>query len=334
MIDTIAPTVTNVTASNGDGSYKAGQVIHVQVGFSEAVTVTGSPQLALNTADAATYASGSGSSTLTFDYTVQAGDNSADLDYAATTSLDAQRRHDQGRGHQQRDADAGRARRGRLARRQQEHRHRHDRADRHQRHRDDRQRHLQAGDVDPRHGRLQRARHRHRHAAARARHTPAASATYASGSGTRPLTFNYTVQAGDTSADLDYAATTSLALNGGTIQDAATNNATLTLPAPGAAGSLGANKNIVIDTTAPTVTNVTSTTAERLLHGRPRSIQVTVTFSEAVNVTGTPQLALDTGRARRTYIAGSGTATLTFNYTVRRATTAPTSTTPRPPRSP
>ncbi len=74
---------------------------------------------------------------------------------------------------------------------------------------------------------------------------------YTGGSGTNTLTFTYTVQPGDTSADLDYVATTSLALNGGTIQDAATNNATLTLAAPGAAGSLGANKNIIIDATAP-----------------------------------------------------------------------------------
>ncbi len=52
---------------------------------------------------------------------------------------------------------------------------------------------------------------------------------YTSGTGTTTLTFSYTVQAGDTNADLDYVATTSLALNGGTIADVATNNATLTL---------------------------------------------------------------------------------------------------------
>lgn len=77
---------------------------------------------------------------------------------------------------------------------------------------------------------------------------------YVSGSGTDTLTFTYTVQAGDTSNDLTYTSTSALALNGGTIKDAATNNATLTLPSPAAAGSLGANKAIVIDTTAPTVT--------------------------------------------------------------------------------
>ena len=40
---------------------------------------------------------------------------------------------------------------------------------------------------------------------------------------------------GENSADLDYSATNSLALSGGTIKDAATNNATLTLPAVGGA---------------------------------------------------------------------------------------------------
>ena len=74
---------------------------------------------------------------------------------------------------------------------------------------------------------------------------------YASGSGTNALTFTYTVAAGQTSSDLDYISTTALALNAGTIKDSAGNSATLTLPTPGAAGSLGANKAIVIDTTAP-----------------------------------------------------------------------------------
>ena len=77
---------------------------------------------------------------------------------------------------------------------------------------------------------------------------------YVSGTGTNQLTFTYTVQAGDTSADLDYLSTSALDLNGGTIRDAAANNATLTLPAPGAANSLGANKAIVIDTAPPSQT--------------------------------------------------------------------------------
>jgi hypothetical protein len=74
---------------------------------------------------------------------------------------------------------------------------------------------------------------------------------YASGSGTNTLTFTYTIQANDTSGDLTYVATDSLALNGGTIKNSSTQDAVLTLPSPSATGSLGANKSLVVDTTAP-----------------------------------------------------------------------------------
>jgi len=75
---------------------------------------------------------------------------------------------------------------------------------------------------------------------------------YTSGSGSNVLTFDYTVQAGDNSQDLDYAATNSLALNGGTIRNGAV-DATLTLPAPGTAGSISFSSAIVVDTLAPTL---------------------------------------------------------------------------------
>src|SRR6202007_1705651 len=101
---------------------------------------------------------------------------------------------------------------------------------------------------------------------------------------------------------------------GGTIKDSGGNAANLTLPTPGATGSLGANTNIVIDTTAPTVTGVSSTTANGS-YGVGSVIDVTVTFSEAVNVTGTPELALNSG-GTAIYSSGSGTGTLTFPYTV------------------
>lgn len=79
-------------------------------------------------------------------------------------------------------------------------------------------------------------------------------ATYdaAKSSGTR-MVFSYTVLAGDTVADLDYDGTTAISLNSGMIQDLAGNPASLTLPAAAAAGSLGFNKDIVIDTTAPVI---------------------------------------------------------------------------------
>jgi hypothetical protein len=77
---------------------------------------------------------------------------------------------------------------------------------------------------------------------------------HTSGSGSTTLTFEYTVADGDTSADLDYAATGSLALNGGGITDAAGNPGILILASPGAPGSLGAGNALVIDTTPPDVT--------------------------------------------------------------------------------
>lgn len=80
-------------------------------------------------------------------------------------------------------------------------------------------------------------------------------ANYVSGSGTDTLTFTYTVVAGDNTPDLDYVANTSLTLNGGSIQDAALNNASLTLPNPAAANSLSGNKNIVIDALVLVVVN-------------------------------------------------------------------------------
>ena len=144
VIDTTLPTVTNVTSSTTNGSYKVGDLISIQVVFSEAVTVTGFPQLTLET-----------------------------------------------------------------------------------------------GSTDR-------------------------VINYVSGTGTNTLTFNYTVQTDDTSSDLTYAATSSLALNGGTIQDLALNDATLTLAGTSASGSLAANKSIIVDTTSPlgTLTSASITSSD------------------------------------------------------------------------
>ncbi|MEY2641585.1 MAG: hypothetical protein RLZZ368_232, partial [Actinomycetota bacterium] len=80
---TVAPTVTSVafTSSAGlDDTYKASDVVSVTVGFSEAVTVTSTPRLQLDglSSKFVTYASGSGTSSLVFSYTIVAGDNDSD----------------------------------------------------------------------------------------------------------------------------------------------------------------------------------------------------------------------------------------------------------------
>ena len=149
---------------------------------------------------------------------------------------------------------------------------------------------------------------------------------YSSGSGSNTLVFNYTVSAGDISSDLDYLATTSLTLNSGTIKDAAGNVATLTLATPAATYSLGANKAIVIDGSAPTITAINSSTANGT-YSEGDTIAINIVFSEAVTVnsalfqddgTGRPRLTLETGSYDQeiNYSSGSPNDTLTWNYVV------------------
>jgi hypothetical protein len=70
------------------------------------------------------------------------------------------------------------------------------------------------------------------------------------GSGTDTLVFRYIVQAGDTSFDLDYVASTSL--TGNVTANGYAGN--LALPNRAETGSLGANAAIVVDTTPPVIT--------------------------------------------------------------------------------
>ena len=164
VIVNVIPTVTGVTSTTSDGSYKQGDVIAITVGFSEVVNVTGTPQLTLET-----------------------GSSDAVVDYS-------------------------------------------------------------------------------------------------SGSGSNTLTFNYTIGAGEISRDLDYTGTSSLALNNGTIKDAALNAATLTLASPGATNSLAASRTLLIDTTLPTIV-ITATIGENVITNgstiNDTNIVITFTTSES-----------------------------------------------------
>ena len=88
--DVSAPTVSSVSTSASDATYGIGDVIPILIQFNEVVNVVGTPTLALETGttDAtAYYASGTGTDTLTFNYTVASPHVAADLDYQLTTSL-------------------------------------------------------------------------------------------------------------------------------------------------------------------------------------------------------------------------------------------------------
>jgi hypothetical protein len=139
------------------------------------------------------------------------------------------------------------------------------------------------------------------------------------------VNFTYTVLSGDSTSDLDY--TNSTSLTGGTFSDLAGNIVTMaTLPNAGAANSLSVNKNIVlsaaIDTTAPTVANVTAGTLNGTL--TTGTIPISIVFSEAVIVTGNPKLELNITPTLRfaNYVSGSGTNTLVFNYVIALGDTA------------
>ncbi|MFY0666404.1 MAG: Ig-like domain-containing protein, partial [Natronospirillum sp.] len=184
-VDASAPTVTGVSSSTADGSFIAGNVIAVTVTFSESVTVTGTPQLTLETG--------------TTDRTVN----------------------------------------------------------------------------------------------------------YTSGSPGTTLTFNYTVQAGDVSADLDYETNNSLALNSGTITDGAGNAATLTLPSPAAPNSLGANKALVIDTSNPTISSTS-----------PLDNATDVGITGDITITFNEDIAFGTGNITLVDITGAGTNTIVIDAAI------------------
>jgi uncharacterized protein YjdB len=84
-----APFVQSVSSTVANGAYNAGDVIPITITFNVPVYVTGSPKLALNAGSGAnaTYSSGSGTTALTFNYTVGATHSTDDLDYTSTTAL-------------------------------------------------------------------------------------------------------------------------------------------------------------------------------------------------------------------------------------------------------
>lgn len=77
-------------------------------------------------------------------------------------------------------------------------------------------------------------------------------ANYLSGSGSSELIFRYTVANGDESNLLAYIDSSSLQLNGGSINDLNGNSALLTLPVPGDPDSLSDSSNFMIDGVVPT----------------------------------------------------------------------------------
>ncbi|MDP6399882.1 MAG: NHL repeat-containing protein, partial [Candidatus Marinimicrobia bacterium] len=139
---------------------------------------------------------------------------------------------------------------------------------------------------------------------------------YSSGSNTNKLTFIYNVSSGHSSSDLEYI-NHSNALYG-TIRDPAYNDAIRDLPELGSQNSLSGSSAIIIDGIIPTITGITSTSIDST-YKIGDIIDIQVNFSEAIEVTGTPQLTLETGNTDAVVncISGAGGSdSLIFTYTI------------------
>ncbi len=148
------------------------------------------------------------------------------------------------------------------------------------------------------------------------------TASYASGSGSATLSFNYTISGGETSADLDYTSTSALALSGGTIKDASADDALLTLPTVGGASSLGGQKNIVIDTQVPTLGAVTIASNNSTSSLAKIGNAITLSFTASETIT-TPTVTIAGGAATVVNVSGNAwTATYTMTGSEASGTVA------------
>ena len=316
LVDAVAPSVVGVSSSTANGTYKAGDAISIQVNFSEPVTVTGIPQLTLETGttdQVINYSSGSGTSALTFSYTIQSGDGSVDLDCQTATALALN-------GGSIKDAvnynavltlpTPGAA--NSLGS----------------------NKNIVIDTNAPLVNSVSSttANGAYKQAdvisvtisfseAVVVTGTPTlalnsgGSASYTSGSGTATLTFTYTVGAVQSNSDLDYSATNSLALAGGTVKDLAGNDAVLTLPTVGGVNSLGGQKDIEIAIAATVTTQAVSDISLKTATGNGNLTVLGVpnptAYGVCWNTTGTPTIAdakVDKGGAT---VTGAFTANMT-----------------------
>lgn len=290
------PLVLSVAAASPAADIGAGQVVTLTTVLNEAVTVTGTPALTLNDGEAAEYAGGSGTDTLTFRYTVLPGDNTpllaiigsdlaggsildglgnaADLSGAVGTPTGAPR------------IDTAAPTVNSVA--------------------------SSSAAADLGAGQLVTLTAIFGEPVTVSGGTPTltlnggGTAVYLVGSGTGTLSFGYTVANGDNTPLL---AVTGSDLGGATIMDAAGNSADLSGLIVTPAGAPA------IDTTDPTVSSVTASSAAAV-PGAGDVVTLTAAFNEPVTVVGgTPMLVLNDGETAA-YAGGSGSDTLSFRYTV------------------
>ncbi|AOY76052.1 fibronectin type III domain-containing protein [Clostridium formicaceticum] len=338
-INTVAPSIVKVTSPKADGTYGADNEIPIEIIFSEAVKVTGVPELILNTEPerVATYTSGSGTSTLTFTYLVQEEDSVENLNYKATDSLQLEEGSitdlmnnaanltlpdplsEESLGGNKSIMIDNYAPRATVVTSSLE------------------DGSYGVGGVIPIQITFSEAVNVAGTPRLALNTVPQRYANYSSGSGTTVLTFEYTIQSGDNTIiaennpqkiALNYKTVEDLILNYGTEIGTITgvdkdNHVILTLPKPDSAAALAGSKSIIVDNKAPQYKSLTTDEKTYTTYGAGTTLHINITFDEAVYVTGTPFLELNTTPDRSAvYASGSGTDTLKFIYTIQEGDAA------------
>jgi len=323
--DTLSPLILNVSSSTGDGIYGIADVIKIEIAFNEPVYLSGSVVLLLNASAGAKglYVSGSGTSILVFNYTVNFLDNTMDLEYSSTSALGGLIRDVAGNSfttaaalpvigggnslsdNQNIIIDTGApsilsvtttATPGEV------------------RNQGD-QIHIQVNTSEPISWNISLGSPR-----IELNLTP--NYRYAvfdpTTSSSTSLNFIYTVQVEDYATRLQYLTVDALVLNGGVLTDVGNNNLLLPLPAPTSNGLYAADIPV-------------NARVARVVRGYINEVDGTYILGQTINifletsrdivVTGTPYLDLQVTdginlTARAYYVGGSGSSVLQFRYTV------------------
>src|ERR1700733_2933673 len=263
------PTITGISESPATGDLNVGKTVALTLAFNENVTVAGGrPTLTLSDGGTAFYYKGSGTKTLTFNYTVAAGQSTASLAATAVKLASGVTIKDSA-GHAANLSLAGLTQHGPQI--------------------DGVTPKVTSVVASPAKGDLNAGETvtltlNFSESVTVAGVKPTltlndrGTATYVSGSGSKALTFKYTVATGQNIASL--AALWVNLASGATIKDGAGTGANLSLTGLTQTGPQ-------IDTTAPTVTSVVASPAKGDLNAG-ETVTLTLNFSEAVTVGGAP----------------------------------------------
>lgn len=135
------------------------------------------------------------------------------------------------------------------------------------------------------------------------------------------MNFSYTVASGDSTSDLNYVDINSLKLGVATITDKAGNPWNNTLPDPSKAGSLGFTKQLEISNSPVIRRVVADPKSDNKSFGKGQTITLFVEYSEALKVTGFPQLPLKltaSGNRYATFVDNTADPKrLKFTYTIQ-----------------